>query len=125
MTSPIKLNVVYNLAPFGSESKPEERGTSDEGASGNARADLLDRQPVQVAKNTDQRNFHRNIIGLNRLLLRVIVQSKRSDRGRSPCAASGLGFDFADGSDFVRRKTSPLVIIITIIKLTPHPLRSR
>ena len=41
MTSPIKLNVVYSLTPLGSESKPEERGTSDEGASGEARADLL------------------------------------------------------------------------------------
>ena len=41
MTSPIKLNVGYSLTPFGSESKPEERGTSDEGASGEARADLL------------------------------------------------------------------------------------
>ena len=41
MISPIKLNVVYSLALFGSESKPEERGTSDEGASGEARADLL------------------------------------------------------------------------------------
>ena len=39
MTSPIKLNVVYSLTPLGSESKPEERGTSDEGAS--LRADLL------------------------------------------------------------------------------------
>ena len=41
MALPIKLNVVYSLALFGSESKPEERGTSDEGASGEARADLL------------------------------------------------------------------------------------
>ena len=40
MASPIKLNVVYSLTPLGSESKPEERGTSDEGASGEARADL-------------------------------------------------------------------------------------
>ena len=50
MTSPIKLSVVCSRAPFGSESKPEERGTSDEGASGNARADLLDTRTVQVAK---------------------------------------------------------------------------
>ena len=56
ITSPIKLNVVYSRAPFGSESKPEERGTSDEGASGNARADLLDGRTVQVVRNTDQRN---------------------------------------------------------------------
>ena len=41
MISPIKLNVVYSLALFGSESKPEERGTSDEGASDEVRADLL------------------------------------------------------------------------------------
>ena len=41
MISPIKLNVVYSLTPLGSESKPEERGTCDEGASGEARADLL------------------------------------------------------------------------------------
>ena len=41
ITSSIKLNVIYSLALFGSESKPEERGTSDEGASGEARADLL------------------------------------------------------------------------------------
>ena len=41
MTSPIKLNVVYSLALFGSKSKPEERGTSDEGASDEVRADLL------------------------------------------------------------------------------------
>ena len=84
ITSPIKLNVVYSLAPFGSESKPEERGTSDEGASGNARADLLDRRTVQVAKNTDQRDFYRNIIGLNRSLLRLIVQPKRSDSSSRP-----------------------------------------
>ena len=89
MTSPIKLNVVYSLATFGSESKPEERGTSDEGASGNARADLLDTRTVQVVKNTDQRDFYRNIIGLNRLLLKLIVQPKRSDpKGRpAPQAA--------------------------------------
>ena len=70
MTSPIKLNVVYSRAPFGSESKPKRFGQSDrnaQGASDEVRADLLDRQPVQVAKNTDQRNFYRNIIGLNRL----------------------------------------------------------
>ena len=84
MTSLIKLNVVYSRAPFGSESKPEERGTSDEGASGNARADLLDARTVQVAKNTDQRDFYRNIIGLNRLLLRVNVQPKRSDSSSRP-----------------------------------------
>ena len=125
MTSPIKLNVVYSRAPFGSESKPEERGTSDEGASDEVRADLLDARTVQVINDTDQRDFYRNIIGLNRLLLRLNVQSKRSDRERSPCAASGLGFDFADGSAFVRRKLNPFVIIITITKLTPHPLRSR
>ena len=91
MTSPIKLNVVYSRAPFGSESKPEERGTSDEGASEEVRADLLDTRTVQVAKNTDQRNFYRNIIGLNRLLLRLIVQPKRSDpKGRpAPQAAWG------------------------------------
>ena len=56
ITSSIKLNIVYSLATFGSESKPEERGTSDEGASGNARADLLDTRTVQVVRNTDQRN---------------------------------------------------------------------
>ena len=56
ITSPIKLNVVYSRAPFGSESKPEERGTSDEGASDEVRADLLNRRTIQVAKNTDQRN---------------------------------------------------------------------
>ena len=39
MASPIKLNVGYSFTPLGSESKPEERGTSDEGAS--LRADLL------------------------------------------------------------------------------------
>ena len=50
MTSPIKLNVVYSITPFGSESKPEERGTSDEGASDEVRADLLDTRTVQVAK---------------------------------------------------------------------------
>ena len=84
-----KLSVVYSLALFGSESKPEERGTSDEGASGNARADLLDTRTVQVVKNTDQRDFYRNIIGLNRLLLKLIVQPKRSDpKGRpAPQAA--------------------------------------
>ena len=84
ITSPIKLNVVYSLAPFGSESKPEERGTSDEGASDEVRADLLDTRTVQVAKNTDQRDFYRNIIGLNRLLLRLIVQPKRSDSSSRP-----------------------------------------
>ena len=73
MTSLIKLNVVYSITPFGSQSKPEERGTSDEGASDEVRADLLDRQTVQVVKSTDQRDFYRNIIGLNRLLLRLIV----------------------------------------------------
>ena len=125
ITSPIKLNVIYSRAPSGSESKPEERGTSDEGASDEVRADLLDTRTVQVVKNTDQRDFYRNIIGLNRSLLRLTVQSKRSDRGRSPCAASGLGFDFADGSAFVRRKPNPFVIITTTTKLTPHPLRSR
>ena len=57
MTSLIKLNVVYSRAPFGSESKPEERGTSDEGASGNARADLLDRQTVQVVNGKDKLHF--------------------------------------------------------------------
>ena len=62
---------------------------------------------------------------LNRLLLRLNVQPKKSDRERSPCAASGLGFDFADGLTFIKEKPSPFVIITTIIKLTPHPLRSR
>ena len=57
ITSPIKLNVVYSLAPFGSESKPEERGTSDEGASGNARADLLDGRRVQVMNGVDKLRF--------------------------------------------------------------------
>ena len=57
MTSPIKLNVGYSLTPLGSESKPEERGTSDEGASGNARADLLDRQTVQVVNGKDKLHF--------------------------------------------------------------------
>ena len=57
ITSPIKLNVVYSLATFGSESKPEERGTSDEGASGNARADLLDTRTVQVMNGTDKLHF--------------------------------------------------------------------
>ena len=47
MTSPIKLNVVYSRALFGSESKPEERGTSDEGASGEARADLLGEETLK------------------------------------------------------------------------------
>ena len=56
ITSPIKFNVVYSLATFGSESKPEERGTSDEGASDEVRADLLDTRTVQVVRNTDQRN---------------------------------------------------------------------
>ena len=84
MTSPIKLNVVYSRAPFGSESKPEERGTSDEGASDEVRADLLDTRTVQVAKNTDQRNFYRNIIGLNRSLLRFNIQPKRSDSSSRP-----------------------------------------
>ena len=93
ITSPIKFNVVYSLATFGSESKPEERGTSDEGASDEVRADLLDTRTVQVMNGTDQRDFYRNIIGLNRSLLRLNVQPKRSDRERSPCAASGLGFD--------------------------------
>ena len=49
MTSPIKLNVGYSLTPFGSESKPEERGTSDEGASGEARADLLGEGTLKLA----------------------------------------------------------------------------
>ena len=84
MTSPIKLNVGYSLTPLGSESKPEERGTSDEGASGNARADLLDTRTVQVMNGTDQRDFYRNIIGLNRSLLRLNVQPKRSDSSSRP-----------------------------------------
>ena len=84
MTSLIKLNVVYSITPFGSQSKPEERGTSDEGASDEVRADLLDRQTVQVVKSTDQRDFYRNIIGLNRSLLRLNVQSKRSDSSSRP-----------------------------------------
>ena len=64
-------------------------------------------------------SVYRGEVLLNRLLLRVIVQPKRSDRGRSPCAASGLGFDCADGLTFIKEKPSPFVIIITIIKLTP------
>ena len=128
MTSPIKLNVVYSRAPFGSESKPERFDpyrSKCAGREGNARADLLDTRTVQVMNGTDQRDFYRNIIGLNRSLLRLNVQSKRSDRERSPCAASGLGFDCADGLTFIKEKPSPFVIIITIIKLTPRPLRSR
>ena len=84
ITSSIKLNIIYSLTTFGSKSKPEERGTSDEGASDEVRADLLDTRTVQVAKNTDQRDFYRNIIGLNRLLLRVNVQPKRSDSSSRP-----------------------------------------
>ena len=98
ITSPIKLNVVYSITPFGSESKPEERGTSDEGASDEVRADLLDTRTVQVMNGTDQRDFYRNIIGLNRSLLRFIVQPKRSDpKGRPACfdllGSKHLGFD--------------------------------
>ena len=58
ITSPIKLNVVYSRAPFGSKSKPEERGTSDEGASDEVRADLLDIRTVQVMNGTDKLHFH-------------------------------------------------------------------
>ena len=84
ITSSIKLNIVYSFTTFGSESKPEERGTSDEGASDEVRADLLDRRTIQVVKNTDQRDFYRNIIGLNRSLLRLNVQPKRSDSSSRP-----------------------------------------
>ena len=98
MTSPIKLNVIYSLTPFGSESKPEERGTSDEGASDEVRADLLDTRTVQVMNGTDQRDFYRNIISLNRSLLRFNIQPKRSDpKGRPACfdllGSKHLGFD--------------------------------
>ena len=115
----------FSLIKVKPSAKSKPKPLAAQGASGNARADLLDRQTVQVVKSTDQRDFYRNIIGLNRSLLRLIVQPKRSDRGRSPCAASGLGFDCADGLTFIKEKPSPLVIIITITKLTPHPLRSR
>ena len=96
ITSPIKLNVVYSLTLFGSQSKPEERGTSDEGASGEARADLLDRRTVQVTKNMDQCNSYKNIIDPNRLLLRLNVQSKRSDpKGRPAPQAAWVSTAFA------------------------------
>ena len=125
-----KLNVVCSLALFGSESKPEERGTSDEGASDEVRADLLDRRTVQVMNGTDQRDFYRNIIGLNRLLLRLIVQPKRSDPKGRPArfdllGSKRLGFDCADGLVLLKKRSSPFVIIITIIKRVPRPLRSR
>ena len=107
MTSPIKLNVVYSRAPFGSESKPEERGTSDEGASDEVRADLLDTRTVQVINIADKLHFptpselpnepspsgegNCNVSSIysredlfNRLVLRLIVQPKRSDSSSRP-----------------------------------------
>ena len=72
------------------------RNPRNEGASDEVRADLLDTRTVQVVKNTDQRDFYRNIIGLNRLLLRLIVQSKRSDpKGRPAPQAAWVSTAFA------------------------------
>ena len=79
-----------------SVSIPTDRNA--QGASDEVRADLLDRQTVQVMNGTDQRDFYRNIIGLNRSLLRFNVQPKRSDpKGRPACfdllGSKHLGFD--------------------------------
>ena len=65
-------------------STSRERSRNPKGASDEVRADLLDTRTVQVMNGTDQRDFYRNIIGLNRSLLRLNVQSKRSDSSSRP-----------------------------------------